>query len=307
MIDKMPNIALGTWMITKPNEISEVIPHGLENGYRHIDTAQIYFNEELIGKELEQLDIPREEYWITSKVWVLNYKYHTYTSVRESLLKLKTNYIDTMLLHADAGKERNVIAYKELMKAREEGLIRGIGVSNFSIEALEQIKEATGEYPKYNQIICSPKQRIVDLEKFCKDNNIRLMGYSSIRPYYNPNPYYKDPGFTADEKKIVDEIAAETNSTPAIVLLRWSMQHDYIILPKTAKSERLDSNLEVQNITLSEDQMKRLDGLNAFDYKTFLATMKVWEENRNLREDDEKIGVRISPESDKHFVKNNIK
>lgn len=305
MINKMPNVALGTWMINDPKAIEQVIPAALNNGYKHIDTAQVYFNEEFIGEALAKLNKPREEYWITSKVWTNNFKYHTYLSVEKSLEKLQTKYIDTMLLHAMVDKETNIIAYKELMRARENGLVRTIGVSNFSIEALKEIKEATGEYPAYNQIINSVKQRMVELETFCKENGIELMGYSSIRPYYNPNQYFPNSGLTSEEKEVVDQIAAKHNSTPAMVLSRWSLNHGYIILPKSQNPDRVISNFDVTKLELSNEDMKVLDSMNSFGDEDFMKTMEIWKEQRALSEESFKMGVRISKESDTFFLGTN--
>lgn len=301
MIKTMPKVALGTWMINDKKVINDVVTTALKNGYKHIDTAQVYFNEEFIGETLSKLDVPREKYWITSKVWVANMKYHTYESVEKSLEKLQATYIDTMLLHSMTEENIIINAYKELIKARENGLIRTIGVSNHSIEMMEAIKKATGEYPKYNQIVSSVKHRMVKLEKFCKEKDITLMGYSTIRPYYNPNTFYPSSGLSDAEKVIIDETAAKYNSSPAKILLKWSMNHGYVQLPKSEKPARVIDNLSFTELELSKEEMTKLDSMNTFGDEEFKMTMKEWLKIKPT-EKDFKIGLRISPESDKYFL-----
>lgn len=285
MLNTMPKIALGTWMIQKSEEIKEVVPAALKNGYEHIDTAQVYLNESFIGEALKTTNVPREKYWITSKVWVTNFRYHAYESVKKSLERLQLDYIDTMLLHA-MGEPQDVIkAYKELMKARDEKLVRTIGVSNFSIEMLELIKKETGEYPKYNQIVASVIQRIEKLEEFCKEKGIVLMGYSSIRPYYNPNSYYANSGLTDEQKKIIDNIAEKYSTSPAMVMLRWTMNHDYVILPKSTKAERVISNFKVSEVNLSKEDMDLLDKMNTYTYEQWLLTMDAWSKDKPTEEE----------------------
>ena len=301
MINKMPQVALGTWQITNKDEIMQVVPAALEAGYKHIDTAQLYFNEEFIGEALKNSKFKREDYWITTKVWTNNFRYHTYESVKHSLKKLQTTYIDAMLLHAMVDPKDVIIAYGELIKAREEGLVRTIGVSNFSIEMLELIKKEFNEYPAYNQILSSVKQRVTELEEFCKKNDITLMGYSSIRPYYNPNKFFPESSLTDDEKKIIDKIAKEHNTTPALVLLRWSYNHGYVILPKSANADRVKSNFKVTELNLTKENMKELDSLNVYDYQVWMNEMEKWK--RGIPTDEKyKLGVRISEESDKAFL-----
>lgn len=301
MIKQMPKVAFGTWMIQNPEDIKAVIPAALETGYKHIDTAQLYFNEEFIGEALKNSGFKREDYWLTTKVWVHNFRHHAYESVEWSLKRLQTDYVDTMLLHAMASKEDTIHAYKELMRAREDGLIRFIGVSNFSIEMLEAIKEATGEFPMYNQIIASVKQRITELEEFCKANGITLMGYSSIRPYYEPNNYYSEAGLTDEEKKVVDGIADKHNTSPAMILIKWAYDHDYVVLPKSTKVERVKSNFKLLDVKLDKEDMETLDKLNAYTYAKWQGEMNKWA--ANIPNDEQfKTGVRIGEESDKAFM-----
>ncbi|NQZ65586.1 MAG: aldo/keto reductase [Mycoplasmatales bacterium] len=306
MINEMPKIALGTWLVRNSKIIDEIIPAALNNGYKHIDTAQIYFNEELIGNTLEKLNIKREDYWITSKVWPLNFKYHTYQSIEKSLERLKTNYIDAMLLHSIENDQNIITAYKELMRAREDGLVRNIGVSNFDVRELKMIKEHTGEYPKYNQIIASVKQRLFEVEDFCKEKGITLMGYSSIRPYYDPNPYYEGGSLNKNEKSIIDEMANKHNVSPAMILQRYVSQNEYVILPKSKNVERVISNFKIDDVALSDEEMKKLNEFVTFDNNDWRVMLKKQKSKNNEQpKDDEKykIGLRLSKEADEIFKK----
>ena len=305
-IKKMPIIALGTWEITDPNVISKILPAAFESGYIHIDTAQIYFNEEFIGDTLSKLNVNRLDYWLTTKIMPFNFKYHAYDSIKSSLARLKTKYVDAILLHASAGNENNLIAYKEAMKARDEGLVRFIGVSNFSIDEIEYIFQHTGEYPKYNQIIASVIQRVQKLEKYCKEKDITLMGYSSIRPYYNPNSFYnkeKDnpAGLTENEKKIIDDLANKYETTPANILQKYVLDSDYVILPKSSNPERVKDNIKVLDLHLSKDDYSTLEKMCRFSDADWLRAMQTFS-SLNIPDEIAKIGGRVGPESDKSII-----
>lgn len=196
----MPRIALGSWENKDQKSLDKVIKSALENGYKHIDTAQIYFTEELIGSSLKVNKIKREDLWITTKIWPFNYSLHAYNSIEKSLERLGVDYVDTILLHAPISDKLNLIAYKEAMRARENGLVRDIGVSNFTSKQIDYIFKHTGEYPKYNQVIASVIQRLEDMENYSSKHGITLMGYSSIRPYYNSNKHYPNSELTMEQK-----------------------------------------------------------------------------------------------------------
>lgn len=306
-IKEMPKVALGTWEIKDPKIISEVIPTALNAGYKHIDTAQIYFNEEYIGDALSQTDIDRSEYWITTKIIPVNFRYHAYDSIVESLKRLKTSYIDTILLHMSINDEDNLIAYKAAMKARDEGIVRTIGVSNFSIDSIEYIFKNVGEYPKYNQIIASVIQRVFKLEKYCKDHDITLMGYSSIRPYYNPNIYYNSDkensaSLSNDEKTIIDDLAKKYNTSPANILQKYVLDSGYVILPKSSNPQRVVDNFKVLDFELSSDDYNVLKDMCRYDDSDWVKTMEIFSSSRNFPDEVFKAGARLGKTSDMNFL-----
>lgn len=287
MINKMPKIGLGTWKIAGQRDIDTTIKAAFEYGYHHIDTAQIYNNETEIGIALKKYNIEREEYFMTSKVWVRNFRYHTYRSVQESLRRLQIKHIDLMLLHASSGYEDNLIAYKELIRARNDGLIHYIGVSNWSQYDIEKIYQTVGEYPFTNQIITSPVNRMLELEKYCNERKIILTAYSTIRCYYNPNEFYGEySSLTDDQKLIIDEIASKHGKSPSQIILKWALQHNYYIIPKSNKANHIMENIDLKYIELDATEMKLINEMNRFGDKEFLKVMKEWEAFTFLTDDD---------------------
>ncbi len=281
----IPKIGFGTWELLGNNIIEKAIITAINSGYKHIDTAQIYNNEYQIGKILKKYNIETDKIFITSKVWVLNYRYHTYNSVKQSLKRLQVKKINLMLLHVSADTEDNIIAYKELIRARQEGLIEHIGVSNFSIDQIEEIFNTTQEYPYTNQITVSPTQRIEKLEKYCNEHNIKITGYSTIRCYYNPNIHLGNTSILSDqEKEIINKIARVHDCSPAIVLLKWSIKHGYDIIPKSKTPSRIKENLMVDKIDLSQQEMMTINQMNKFKYVDFINLMNTlnWHIFKNL-------------------------
>ncbi|MCC3160882.1 MAG: aldehyde dehydrogenase family protein [Mollicutes bacterium PWAP] len=302
-IKNMPKVALGTWEINDPKQVEETIVAALNNGYKHIDTAQFYFNEELIGLSWPKSNVKREDFWITTKIHSLNYKYNTYKSIEKSIEHLNTTFLDTILLHSSCGNEENLIAYKEAMRARDNGLVRFVGVSNFTIEEIEYIKEQTGEYPSDLQIIASVIQRIKKIEIFCKEKGINLMGYSSIRPYYNPNFWYKDSALTKDEIKTIDAISAKHNTTPANILQKYILDAGYVVLPKSSKASRVISNLDLLKVHLDKDDYKKLNSMNKTDYNYYLENTAMFR-SMSFTDDLKLKGVRLgNKKNDQEYIK----
>ena len=268
MIENMPKVGLGTWEVRK-KDVKPAIEAALKAGYKHIDTAQLYRNEKVIGKSLKELNVNREELFITSKIAPFDYKGQaTYKAVKRSLKFLQIEQLDLMLLHAPynrQGKEGRINAYKNLMKAREEGLVRKIGVSNFNVEHLKEIKEATGEYPYMNQIVLSPTVRRTEVEKFCNDNGILLTGYSTLRSYFNPNPFYPGSGMTEEQKEYINELAKKYNKNAGQVLAKWSLDQGYHIIPKSTKPSRVISNFDIHDFDLTEEENEKLNSWNTLE------------------------------------------
>ena len=264
MINELPKVGLGTWQVTKQQVLTEIIGSAYKAGYRHIDTAILYMNEKQIGKAIIENKIDRKKLFITSKIWNIDFKgQRAYKAVLRSLKKLQTNYLDLMLLHIPAGKSKDRInAYKNLIQARKDKLVNKIGVSNFNIEQLKEIKKETGEYPYCNQIILTPTTRRIELEKFCKKNKIILTGYSTLRSYFDKNAYYPDSGMNDEQKKYVDNIADKYKKNVGQVLSKWALQNGYHIIPKSTKSKRVISNFDLNDFELNKAELDKLNSFN---------------------------------------------
>lgn len=275
-IRKLPLIGYGTWGITQKTNGVECIYNALKVGYKNIDTAQVYNNEYEVGQAIKKSKIDRDSVFITTKIFPLNYKYHVYSSLKESLRRLQIKKADLILLHFPLlDKDINVMAYKELMKARKEGLTTNIGVSNWDIDNLKYLYKKVKEYPYANEIIVSPIQRAEDLEKFCKEKKINLIGYSTIRCYTAPNVLYgrkkQQNVLTTKQKENIDIIAKKHKTSFASVLLKWSIDKGYHIIPKSQKLSRIKTNFEINNIKLSPKEIAIIDEMNNFSNNTMVS------------------------------------
>ncbi|PAV17985.1 Aldo keto reductase [Pyrrhoderma noxium] len=223
----------------------------LRHGYRQIDTAEYYQNEAEVGRAVLESGIPREDVFITTKVY---HPMHGYDStlkvIQESLTKLNTPYIDLYLLHsALSGKQKRLDSYRALVKERDEGRIKSIGVSNYGVHHLLEIRNAGLELPSVNQIELHPFCQQRDIVAFCTKNNIVIQAYC--------------PLIRGDFSNLtIQEISQATGKSVPQVLIRWSLQHGFIPLPKSANIERVISNVNVFDFVLSEEHMKKIDDLD---------------------------------------------
>jgi len=242
----LPLIGFGVWKAD-----SSAVLSALRGGYRHIDTAQTYGNESDVGNAVRESKIPREEIFITSKVWLNSYGYDTtVASVKESLIKLQTEYIDLMLLHAPGDPTLRPESWRALEDCRRQGLVRDIGVSNFGERHLEKLAETSTIPPAVNQLEIHPFLQRKELVKYCKDHNIIVQAYSPLAKAQK----LSDP--------TVNQIAYRVGATAAQVLIAWSLAKGLVPLPKSANPERQHQNLQAAQVVLSEDEMKQLDELD---------------------------------------------
>lgn len=249
---EIPIIGLGTWMLSG-NQAYQSVKWALEIGYRLIDTAKIYGNERKIGDALEKTDIPREELFITTKVWDSDQGYDsTLAAFDKSLKKLKLDYIDLYLIHWPARKRQET--WKALEYLYSEGKARAIGVSNFTIRHLQELLETASTIPVVNQVELSPFLYQKELMDFCLSKKIQMEAYSSLtRAQKFNNPTLKT-------------IAQKYGKSVPQILIRWGLQHNVIQIPKSANQNHLKSNFDVFDFTISDDDMQKLDSLNE-DYR----------------------------------------
>lgn len=274
--NKIPQIGLGTWLLTDFATLENVIETALNSGYRHLDTAQVYNNEYDIGEILTKQSVPRDEIFLTTKVAPQNYLNFTRQSVEESLTRLQTDYLDLVLLHAELTAALNLTAYKELIALQKEGKIKHVGVSNFSIEGIEQLIKETGVKPYCNQIVCSPTTRPVELEEYCIRQNIDLVGYSIIKPYFSPNPFYPDSALSTEEKEVLDEMCLKYQISIGQLLNHWAISHGYHIIPKSSNPSRVKENFHL-NFSIDHEDLQTIDQMNRFTAKEYQEHVTEWE------------------------------
>lgn len=255
--NSIPQIGYGTWKIL-PENAEKLILEAYEVGYRHFDTAQIYNNEWEIGKAIKNFD--RNSIFITTKVWIPNFNSREafFKSIKQSLARLHTNYVDLLLLHWPI-KNKNVQAYKWLEEAKDLGLTKSIGVSNFMINHLQEILQIAKYPPVINQIEFQPLVQQKKLVSFCQKNNIAITGYSNIRSYV-------DNEMNDKAMLTLEQIAQNLNRTVPEIILKFVYQKGIIIIPKSSSLERMKQNLAITDFDLTASQIKQISGLDENNY-----------------------------------------
>jgi 2,5-diketo-D-gluconate reductase A len=242
----MPMVGFGTWQI-KGRKAYDAVLFALRAGYRHIDTATMYGNEAEVGRALHDSGVPREDVFITTKL-PPDRAGRARQTLDASLAALEVEAVDLWLLHWPTRPDKLVSTWEHLLAARKDGLARAVGVSNFSTDELDQITQATGDKPAVNQIPWSPWQHSAQRLADHVERGIVLEGYSPFRRSDLRAP-------------VLAEIAAAHGRTAAQVVLQWHLQHDIVVIPKSVTPERITENLDVDNFTLTADQLAALDGL----------------------------------------------
>jgi diketogulonate reductase-like aldo/keto reductase len=242
----MPLLGFGTWQI-KGDDAVRATAAALEAGYRHLDTATVYGNEGQVGRALVESGVPREEVFVTTKC-PPDKAGHELDTLKESLDLLQTDHVDLWLIHWPGDGSSNNDIWRAFGEAREAGLAREIGVSNFDAALLDEVAEATGVTPAVNQIEWSPLLYDDSTVSDHRERGIVLEGYSALR------------GGTLDHPTIL-EIAEREGRTAAQVIIRWHLQHGFVVIPKSVNPERISSNADVGGFALDEDDMAALDAL----------------------------------------------
>lgn len=247
---KMPKLGYGVYQIDK-EECERCVLDALKVGYRHIDTAQSYFNEEEVGNAIAKSGIPREQIFLTTKVWVENYGYdETRKSVLESMRKLKTNYIDLVLLHQPFSDYYG--AWRALENLYAEGVIKAIGVSNFYPDRLVDICSFARIKPMVNQVETHPHNQQIEAHEWMKKYGVQHEAWA---------PFGEGRGGMFEEPLLV-EIGKKYGKTAAQVILRWDMQRNVIVIPKSTHIERMEQNFDIFDFELSEEDMAKIATLD---------------------------------------------
>lgn len=254
---KIPVVGFGTWQ-TPDGEVAEKsVLAALNSGYRHIDTAAAYGNEESVGRAIKKSGIRRDELFVTTKLWNSDHGYeNTKKAIDTSLMKLGLDYLDLYLIHwpnpvamRENWAELNSESWQAMEEAQKAGKIRAIGVSNFRKHHLDALLENADVIPAVNQIYLNPSDLESDVRKENDKHQILSEAYSPLG--------------TGDllGNELVNKLAQEHGKSPAQILIRWSLEHGFLPLPKSVHEEYIKANGQVFDFSLSADEMKLLDGL----------------------------------------------
>jgi len=247
---KMPQLGLGVYKMTEPEQTIEAITYAIGSGYRAIDTAAIYENERETGEAVRHSGVPREELFITSKVWNTDQGYDgTLRAFETSLEKLGLDYLDLYLTHWPiTGKYTDT--YKAIERLYDEKLIRATGVSNHHAHHLEKIFVKANVAPMVNQIELHPRLTQEPLRSFCNEHGIAVTSWSPLAR-----------GALLMEPTLL-QIAEQYDKTSAQVIIRWHLQNNLIVIPKSVTPERIRENSEVADFELSPEEMDSINALN---------------------------------------------
>ena len=241
----MPLLGLGTWQITGPGATTATAA-ALNAGYRHLDTATVYGNETEVGAGLHGSGVAREEVFVTTKI-PPDRTGRERETLAASLAQLDTPYLDLWLIHWAPDSGSGVELWTEMIAAQRDGLVRDVGVSNYSLEQLDELFDATGVRPAVNQVEWSPLLFDRAVLSGHQERGVVLEGYSALR------------GGTL-EHPVVTGIADRLGRTPAQVIIRWHLQQGTVVIPKSTRPERIAANIEV-DFALADDDMAALDAM----------------------------------------------
>ncbi|WP_249594135.1 aldo/keto reductase [Peribacillus frigoritolerans] len=246
----MPQLGFGVFKVKNGNETVESVKKAIEVGYRAIDTAAIYENEEGVGQAIRECGVQREELFITSKVWNTEQGYETtLKAFEDSLNRLGLEYLDLYLIHWP-GKDKYLETWRALEKLYKEGKVKSIGVSNFHVHHLENLLANSEVKPVVNQIELHPLLTQVEIRDYCAKHEIKVESWS---PLGRGNLL---------EEPTINHIAKKHGKSSAQVLIRWHLQHDLVVIPKSITPSRIKENAQVFDFSLSLNEMNQIDALN---------------------------------------------
>ena len=248
---KIPQVGFGVFQVPDAKQAEEVVLTALEAGYRHIDTAAAYMNEEAVGAAVRKSGLPREEVFVTSKLWVQDFGYeNAKKAIQTSLDKLDLGYIDLYLLHQPVGDYLG--AWKALEEAYKEGKIKAIGISNFYPERLADFCETVEIQPTVNQVETHPFFQREDLLAVAKEYNVAIEAWGP----------FAEGKFGIFTHPVLTKIGEKYGKTAAQVALRWNLDRGVIVLPKSVTPERIVANIDVFDFTLSPEDMAEIAALD---------------------------------------------
>ncbi|WP_163529443.1 aldo/keto reductase [Halobacillus ihumii] len=246
----MPWVGLGVYKMDSGDEVVSAVRSALDLGYRHLDTASFYDNEEGVGQAIRESDLPREELFVTTKVWNDEQGYEeTMKAFDRSLRKLGLDYLDLYLIHWPIeGSYKDT--WKALEKLYKDGKVKAIGVSNFMTHHLDDLLQDAEVTPMVNQVEFHPELYQEEILDYCKQRDIQVEAWSPIgRGTYLDNP-------------VLQELAEKYKKTPAQIILKWDLQHGIVTIPKSTRKVRQKENADVFDFELTADEMDKINSLD---------------------------------------------
>ena len=249
--NKIPQLGYGVYMIETDEETEKCVSYALKVGYRHIDTAHVYRNERGVGAAIKKSGIPREEIFITSKLFTTDFgEGKTSIAIDQMLKRLDTNYIDLLLIHVPYGDYLS--AWKEMEKGVKDGKIKSIGISNFETENIDEIYSKATIKPVIDQIELHPYCQHVELRKKLDKLNIKIEGFCPLTHA------------TTDllKEDFILKCAEKYKKSPAQIVLRWHIQSGFIVIPKSVREEKIKENFEIFDFELSKEDFEEINKLD---------------------------------------------
>lgn len=242
----MPLVGFGTWQL-RGDDAYRATRHALEVGYRHLDTATMYGNEKEVGRALRDSGLPREDVFVATKLRPGDAGRERQV-IEASLQALDCDYLDLWLIHAPPRQQAGLATWREFLALQQEGLVRSVGVSNYDPAQLDLLAQGTGQAPAVNQIPWSPVQHDAELLAAHRARHVVLEGYSPLKATRLDDP-------------VLSEIASGHGVTPAQVVLRWHLEHEIPVIPKSGTPQRIVTNIDLFGFSLSADEVARIDAL----------------------------------------------
>lgn len=247
---RMPGFGLGTFRAADGDEVVGAVRYALDMGYRLVDTAAMYENEEGVGKGIRESGMPREEVFVTTKVWPTDLE-NVEGALENSLRRLGMDYVDLYLMHwPGTDADLRMRAWETMLSLQEKGKIRSVGVSNFYVHHLVELQDRTGTQPCVNQVEFHPWQQQKEIRKYCKERGIVVQAWGPMMHGH------------LSEEPVMAEIGRKYGKSAAQVVLRWDLQSNVATIPKSVDPKRIAANADIFDFSLSDEDMAALDALD---------------------------------------------